>query len=126
MNKKLAIETSTTPGESMFSNAVVERNNKVLHEALVKTMENAKSNMEAVLAWQLKNALMQKNTLQTHGRYSPNQSVFSPNVNLPSVITDLVPALEFFSSSDIVKQNLNALHDARTNFMRPESSERVK
>ena len=40
MNEKLGIETSTTPGELLFSNGVVERNNKVLQEALVKTMEN--------------------------------------------------------------------------------------
>ena len=42
INKKLGIEISTTTGESPFSNGVVERNNKVLYEALMKTMEDAK------------------------------------------------------------------------------------
>ena len=42
MDKKLGIEISTTPGESPSSNGVVERNNKVLYEALLKTMEDTK------------------------------------------------------------------------------------
>ena len=33
MNEKIGIEISATPGESPFSNRVVERNNKVLYEA---------------------------------------------------------------------------------------------
>ena len=45
MNEKLGIETSTTPRESPFSNGVVERNNKVLYEAFIKTMEDAKCDM---------------------------------------------------------------------------------
>ena len=67
-----------------------------------------------------------KNALQNHGGYSPNQLVFGTNVNLPSVITDLAPALESFTSSDIVRRNLNALHDVRKNFIEAESSERIK
>ena len=90
MNEKLGIEISTTPGESPFSNGVVERNNKVLYEALMKTMEDAKCDLETALAW----AVSAKHALQNHGRYSPNQLVFGTNVNLPSVITDLAPALE--------------------------------
>ena len=42
MDKKLGIEISTTPGESPSSNGVVEKNNKVLYEALLKTMEDTK------------------------------------------------------------------------------------
>ena len=68
MNEKLGIETSTTPGESPFSNGVVERNNKVLYEAFIKTMEDAKCDMETALAW----AVSAKNALQNHGGYSPN------------------------------------------------------
>ena len=36
INKKLGIETSTTPGESSFSNGVVERNKNVLYEGFTK------------------------------------------------------------------------------------------
>ena len=113
MNEKLGIETS---------NGVVERNNKVLYEALMKTMEDAKCDLETALAW----AVSAKHALQNHGRYSPNQLVFGTNVNLPSVITDLGPALKSFTSSDIVRLNLNALHDARKNFLIAESSEGIK
>ena len=77
MNKKLGIETSATPGESPFSNGVVERNKKVLYEALMKTMKDAKCDVETALAW----AVSTKNALQNHGVYSPNQLVFGTNVN---------------------------------------------
>ena len=38
MNKKLGIETSTTPGESPFSNGVVERNKNVLYEGFMEVI----------------------------------------------------------------------------------------
>ena len=41
-NKKFGIETSTTTGESPFSNGAIESNKKVLYETLMKTMEDAK------------------------------------------------------------------------------------
>ena len=98
MNKKLGIETSAIPGELPFSNGVVERNKKVLYEALMKTMKDARCDVETALAW----AVSAKNALQNHGGCSPNYLVFGTNVNLPLVITDLAPALESFTSSDIV------------------------
>ena len=64
--------------------------------------------------------------MQNHGGYSPDQLLFGTKVNLPSVITDLAPALESFTSSDIARRNFNALHDARKNFIKTESSERIK
>ena len=64
--------------------------------------------------------------MQNRGGYSPNQLVFGTYVNLPSVITDLAPVLESFTSSDIFRRNLTALHDARKNFITAESSERIK
>ena len=85
-------------------------------------MEDVKCDMETALAW----AVSLKNALQNHGRYSPNQLVFGTNVNLPSVITDLAPALESLTSSDIVRRNLNALHDARKNFIKTELSTKIK
>ena len=42
MNKKLGTETTITPEELTFSYEVEERNNKVLYEALIRTMEDAK------------------------------------------------------------------------------------
>ena len=75
----------------------------------MKTLQDAKCDMETALAW----AISAKTALENHDRYSSNQLVFGTNVNLASVITDLVTALESLTSSDIVRQNLNALLDAR-------------
>ena len=95
-------------------------------------MEDTKRDMETALAW----AVSAKNALQNRGGYSPNQLVFGTNVNLPSVITDLASALESFTSRilqitilqilDIIRRNLNALHDTTKNFIKAESSERFK
>lgn len=73
MNKKLGIETGITPEESTLSNGVAERNNKVLYEALMKTMEDAKCDMEAALTWAVKKCINTKYAFQNYGRYSQNQ-----------------------------------------------------
>ena len=41
MIEKLGVETNTTPGETPFSNQIVESNKKVLYESMMKTMEDA-------------------------------------------------------------------------------------
>ena len=66
------------------------------------------------------------NALQNRNGFSPNQLVFGYNVNLPTVLTDLPPALELTTSSDIIRKNLNALHDARKNYIQAESSEKIR
>ena len=43
MHHKLGIEISSTPSEAPFSNGIVERNNKVLYEAAMKTKEAKKT-----------------------------------------------------------------------------------
>ena len=77
MNEKLGAETRATAGESTFSNRIVERHNKVLFEAMMKTLDNVKRDPELALAC----SVSAKNSLQTHGRYSPNQFVFGYNMN---------------------------------------------
>ena len=121
MNEKLGIETSTTPGEAPFSNGIVERSNKVLYEAMMKTQEETKCNFETALAW----SVSAKNGLQNVLGYSPNQLVLGSNINLPSVLTDNLPAHEI-PQSEIVRQKLSALHNSRKNFIAAESSERIK
>ena len=81
MYKKIGIETSTTAGESQFSNRLVERNNNVFYKTLLKPMNDAKCNMETTLA----QAALAKNTLQNHdGSFPVRKTVFGTNVNLPS------------------------------------------
>ena len=122
MNEKMGIETSTTPAEAPYSNGVVERNNAMLYETMMKTKEDTNCSMETALAW----AVCAKNSLQNSFGYSPNQLVFGRNVNLPSVDHDNLPALSNSTSSQLVRENLEALHRARENFVKAESSERIR
>ena len=123
MTEKFGIETSTTPGESPFSNGIkVERGNAMLYETMMKTMEDVNCNMETALAW----AVSAKNTLQNISGYSPNQLVFGSNFILPSVDSDAPPAMNTATSSDLVRENVNASHKARENFVKSESSDRIR
>ena len=124
MNDLFNIETSTTPGESPFSNGKVERANKLLYETMRKTMEDTGCGYDIALAW----AVSAKNCLQSHLGYSPNMLVFGKNVNLPMVSNSQLPALESNNTNiqELVRSNLNALHKARENFIKAEASERIK
>ena len=122
MNEKLGVETVTTAAESPFSNGICERHNAILFESMSKTLEDTKCEPELALAW----ALSAKNALQNKNGFSPNQLVFGHNVNLPTVLTDLPPALEPTTSSDIIRANLNAMHSARANYIKAESSEKIR
>ena len=122
MTEKLGIETLTTAAESPFSNGIVERHNAILYEAMCKTIDDTGCQPDIGLAW----ALSAKNALQNQGGFSPNQLVFGYNANFPTVLTDAPPALESTTASDIVRKNLEALHSARENFIKSESSERVR
>ena len=39
------------PAESLFSNGIVERHNKVIYETMMKTKDDAKCEPEIALAW---------------------------------------------------------------------------
>ena len=122
MNEKLNVCSDTTAAESPWSNGIVERHNAILYESMMKTINDTHCDPEIALAW----AVSAKNTLQNNAGYSPNQLVFGRNVNLPSVLNNEMPALESFTKSDIVRMNLDAMHKARENFIRAESSERIR
>ena len=122
MNEKFGIETSTTLGESPFSNRKVEIGNAMLYETMMKTMEDAKCSMETALSW----AVCAKNSLQNSSGHSPTQFVFGQNICLPSMESDAPPALNPAKNSNLVRENLNALHKARENFVKSESSDRIK
>ena len=115
-------KTLTTAAESPFSNGTVERHNGILYEAMVNTQKDIGCDPETALAW----VVSTKNSLQNHGGFSPNQLVFGHNINMPTVLTDKVPAFESTTSSEILRKNLEALHTARTKFIEAESSERIR
>ena len=122
MNEKLGVETATTAAESPFSNGTVERHNAVLAETMAKTKADTNCDDEMALAW----ACSSKNALSNSGGHSPNERVFGRNINLPNVLTDALPALEPTQSSQTVKKNLEAMHAARQNYIKAESSEKIR
>ena len=67
MNPKLGIETSTTSA-SPFSKCIVERNNVVLYESIIKNIEDCKCGKSTALAW----AVSGKHAFQNQGGYSPS------------------------------------------------------
>ena len=122
VGQKLGIEITMPPAESPFSNGIVERHNQILYETMMKTQEDAKCEPDVALAW----ACSAKNALQNHAGFSPNQLVFGHNVNLPTILTDKLPALESTTSSEIIRKNLQAMHSARKRFVEAENSNKIR
>ena len=87
-----------------------------------KTFEDVRCAPDVALAW----AVSAKNALQNHGGFSPNQLVFGRNINTPSVLTDRLPALTQVTSSDMMRETINAVHSSRTNYIAAESSDKIK
>ena len=85
-------------------------------------MNDKKQDLDVALGW----AVSSKNSLASFNGYSPNQLVFGKNPNYPCVLTDKVPALEGQTSSQVVAENLNAMHAARKAYVQNESSEKIR
>ena len=122
MCQNVNVIVRTTAAESPWSNGVCERYNAVIEEGVVKTQEDVKCSFDTALAW----AVSAKNTLHTSHGYSPNQLVFGRNPNLPAVLNDKPPALEGVTASELVAENLNAMHAARKSYIANESSEKLR
>ena len=88
---------------------------------MMKTREDIGCDTETALAW----AVSAKNCLQNVYGFSPNQLVLSQNITLPNVIDGKLPTLESHTSCDLVRENLNAMHSAREQFIKAESSEKI-
>ena len=52
--------------------------------------------------------------------------VFEKNSNFPNVYDDLLPTLENNTTSQIIAKNLIARHQARQNYIKHESSSKIK
>lgn len=115
------IKIMTTSAESPWSNGVCERQNAVIGDIVRKIVDESGCDLEVALAW----AVSARNTLTNYAGFSPNQLVFGHNPGLPNVYQNDPPALEITQASDIVRNNLNALHVARREFLKTESSERL-
>ena len=121
MGDSLGIRVMNTAAEAPFSNGICERLNSVLGRSVKKIREDSGCSIEEALAW----AVSARNCLSNFTGFSPNQMVFGSNPCLPNVMKDDLPALEV-SDVDIVRRNLNAIHVARNEFLKIESSEKIR
>ena len=101
---------------------MVERHNAVLGMAVSKVMKDVNCQLEVAVAW----SVSAKNCLKNVYGFSPNQLVFRRNPNYPSNFDNQLPALEGKTSSQIVAENLNAIHSARKEFIKNESYEKLR
>ena len=93
----------------------------MLKEMLDKVLDECKCDFETALAW----CFNAKNSLSNVHGYSSYQLAFGYNPCLPVAMSDRPTAYEV-SSSDIVRENLNAMHAARKAFIASESSEKIR
>ncbi|KAK3874911.1 hypothetical protein Pcinc_020228 [Petrolisthes cinctipes] len=107
--------------ESPWSNGACERQNAVIGDIVRKIMADCQCDLDVALAW----AISARNALANYSGFSSNQLVFGLNPALPNVYVNDPPALEPTTSSEIVRDNLNALHLARQEFIKVESGERL-
>ena len=122
MGEKLNTIVKSSAAESPWSNGVNERHNGILGEMITKTMEDSKCSLQTAVAW----AVSAKNSLANVNGYSPNQLVFGKNPNYPCYISDKLPALNSNYSSNILLENLSALHSAREAFIKAEASQKLR
>ena len=122
MGENFNIDIMCTAAESPWSNGVCERLNAVLKDNVLKIHEETKCNVDTALAW----AVAARNAIHNNNGFSPNQLVFSFNPNHPNIAEDRPPALENCTSSQIVANNLNALHKCREEFVKSDANERMK
>ena len=123
--EKFGIRIITTAAFAPWSNGTVERHNGVLGEMMEKMMaDNSehKLDKEIALAW----CINAKNSLANVNGFSPYQLSIGGNPRLPSVLDDKSPALTNSSTTEVLKNNLDALHKAREAFIQSENSEKIR
>ena len=122
LGEKFNITIKTTAAESPWSNGVCERKNAVIGDSVRKIIAEEKCSVELALAW----TISARNALTNNHGFSPNQLVFGQNPNFPSVFIDKIPATNVNCPSELVRRNLNAMHTARQEFVKSESSEKIR
>ena len=122
MCQNLNINFITSAAEAPWSHGMIERHNAIIGEGVDKIMEEVDCSIEVALCW----AISAKNSLQNVFGFSSYQLVFGRNPNLPSVLTDKLPALEGVTGSHLIAKHLNAMHKAREEYIKLEASERIR
>ena len=120
---KFNIEHNTTGAESPWENGTCEKNHGTcdnIYEALEE--DNPKVPQETLLNW----ALVAKNSLLMVQGFSPYQLVFGKNPKLPNIITDPLPTWDDEGISGALLNHLKAMKAARQEFIKQESSLKLK
>ena len=115
------ITIKTTAAQSPWSNGYCERQNATLGNLVRKILADSNCSLEVAVAW----AVAARNSLSNISGFSPNQLVFGRNPALPNVFENKLPALNSSCPSDLIRENLNAMHSARQEFVKFESNEKV-
>ena len=115
------IKILCTASYSPWSNGVCERLNAVLGTSVRRIMEDTHCDVRTAVAW----AVAARNSLHNFSGYSPNQLVFGYNPSLPNVMSGAAPALEARTNSELIADNLNAMHSARKDLESNEKKRRA-
>ena len=119
----LDIGISSTPAESPWSNGLCERNHQITDRMLeILIDENPHVKEKTLLAW----ANVAKNSLQMWQGFSSYQLVLGKNPNLPNIMTEKLPAWQGVTTSEILKEHLDAMYSARKAFMKCEADGKIR
>ena len=122
MCRNFNISFSTTPAYSPWCNGVCERHNAIIALTMRRIIDDTKCSHEMALAW----AVSAKNALSNTYGYSPMQIAIGYSPNLPNVLTDKAPALDNVSNNNVIISHLQALHSARREYVKAESSAMIR
>ena len=123
LGEQFNINVKATPGESPWSNGIVGHHNAVLEKMVNKLMldENSNYPVDVIVEW----AVSAKNTIHTCYGSSPNQLVFGKNLNFPANLTNIPPAMEDITHSQLDLKHLDAMYAHRKAFIEAESNEKL-
>ena len=120
--EQFGITIKTTAAESPWSNGIVERHNQTLSNMLDKVLNDTNCSFNIALYW----CVNAKNSLHNAHGFTPYQLAIGTNPRLPSLMDDKPPALSGKPATQLMRENLEALHKAREAFIASEHSERIR
>ena len=120
---KLDIKVLTTAVYSPYSNGICEKVHGLADGVVVRVQtDNPEIDLECAVAW----ACAAKNSLSTVHGFSPFQLVFGRQPNIPNIIDEPPNVLEAKSHSKALEDQLKALHECRTAYMKTQNCEKLK
>ena len=124
MCQNLNINMKTTAAFAPWSNGMVERHNALLAEMIEKIKEDTGCSSEIAICW----ATNAKNSMSNVHGFSPQQLVLGYNTYCPGLDDEHISLsqIENVTTSKIIADNLNAMYEARSAFLRAHNSERLK